>query len=40
LKNQVKATMVAARNQPIGCKLLWADLDVNADGLEDGFLGV
>ena len=40
LKDQVKATMVTARSQPVGCELLWANLDVYADGLEDVFFSV
>jgi hypothetical protein len=32
--------MVTTRSQPVGCELLWADLDVDADGLKDVFLGL
>ena len=38
LKYQVKATMVTAGSQPVGCELLGADLDVDTNGLEDVFL--
>jgi hypothetical protein len=35
LEDQVEATVVATRGQPVGCELLRADLDVYADSLED-----